>query len=71
MPQLVAIGLGTLFTVFGGKMSGAANTGPMQTLAWLAKNNRPPDKRKSGMVAHQWHPSKEPRSLSTPEDAYL
>jgi hypothetical protein len=62
--------LGTLFTVQSAKLSSAPNSGPMQTLAWLAKNNRPPEKRKVGFVKHTWHPAEEAISLSTPDDAY-
>jgi hypothetical protein len=70
MPQLVALGLGTLYTVQGAKHSNSTNIGPMQTLAWLVKDNRPPDERKTGRVAHKWHPDKASRLLETPQDAY-
>jgi hypothetical protein len=69
--KVVAAGIGTLCTVFGGKYSASANASPMQTLAWLAKNNREPDKRKKGNVNHPRHPSGEPRLLATPADAYV
>lgn len=71
MPQIVAVGLGTLYTVSGAKQSTSSNKGPMQTLVWLAKNNRPVDKRKTGPVSHPWHPSGAARTLTTPEEAYL
>jgi hypothetical protein len=66
----MAIGLGTLYTVQGGKLSNSTNIDPMQTLGWLAKNNRPQDKRKTGYIQHTFHPRKELVRLETPEDAY-
>jgi hypothetical protein len=68
--KIVVGGIGTLCTVFGGKHSASANASAMQTLAWLAKNNREPDQRKKGNVNHPYHPSGKPRLLATPADAY-
>jgi hypothetical protein len=69
VPQLSAIGLGTLYSVYGAKQSSSTNIGAMQTLAWLAKDNRAPEKRKVGVVAHPHHPIGQQR-LETPEAAY-
>lgn len=70
MPQVIAVGLGTVFTVQGAKHTSSKNTDPMQTLAWLAKDNRPPESRKIGHVNHKHHPGKG-RTLRTPQDAYI
>jgi hypothetical protein len=68
--KVTSVGLGTLYTAFAGKQSGVPHFSEMQTLAWLAKENRPPEQRKTGLVEHKFHP-REARVLRTPDDARL
>ncbi len=70
MAQIIAAGLGTMFTVQGGKVTSAQHVSQMQTLAWLAKDNRPAASRKTGRINHAYYPRDENRLLTTPADAY-
>jgi hypothetical protein len=68
VPKLTAVGLGTMYTVHGARGSTSKNIGPMQTLAWLAKDNRPPGERKTGPIKHPFHPGTQFARLETYEN---
>jgi hypothetical protein len=70
LPSIDVFALGTCFTNFSGKQSSAANVNAMQRFAWLAKNNRTPDKWPTGGQKHPFHPAKSWSDLNSPKDAY-
>jgi len=70
MPSFNVVGLGTMFTVFGGKATPALNVKPMQMLAWLVKENRPPAEQRTGTLQHPAHPSGMREQLRSTDEAH-